>query len=148
MLDRTAWDNVGDVVTADHFFRPDHKLIFESHRVARRAKRSPAIRSPCPSTCSDSASSTDAGGLAYLGTLTRDTPGAANARAYAEIVKERALLRELVSAGGEIAGSVWSEEGETRARSRGARRAADLRDRRRQRARQGIRQRQAPRCRR
>ena len=54
----------------------------------------------------------DAGGLAYLGTLTRDTPGAANARAYAEIVKERALLRELVSAGGEIAGSVWSEEGE------------------------------------
>ena len=78
-----------------------------------RARRSPAIRSRCPSTCSDSASCKDAGGLAYLGTLTRDTPGAANARAYAEIVKERALLRELVSAGGEIAGSVWSEEGES-----------------------------------
>jgi replicative DNA helicase len=55
----------------------------------------------------------EAGGLAYLGTLTRDTPGAANARAYAEIVKERALLRSLVTAGGEIAGSVWSEEGES-----------------------------------
>ena len=30
MLDRTAWDNVGDVVTAEHFFRPDHQLIYES----------------------------------------------------------------------------------------------------------------------
>ena len=41
----------------------------------------------------------DAGGLAYLGTLTRDTPGAANARAYAEIVKERALLRSAGNCG-------------------------------------------------
>jgi len=112
MLDRSAWDNVGDVVVADHFFRPDHKLIFES--IAALA----AEAQPCdPVTVSEHLQRlgklNDAGGLAYLGTLTRDTPGAANARAYAEIVKERALLRELVSAGGEIASSVWSEEGES-----------------------------------
>ena len=112
MLDRTAWDNVGDVVTAEHFFRPDHALIFES--IAALAGEA----QPCdPVTVSEHLQRlgklNDAGGLAYLGTLTRDTPGAANARAYAEIVKERALLRELVSAGGEIAGSVWSEEGES-----------------------------------
>jgi len=112
MLDRSAWDNVGDVVVADHFFRPDHALIFES--IAALAGEA----QPCdPVTVSEHLQRlgklNDAGGLAYLGTLTRDTPGAANVRAYAEIVKERALLRELVSAGGEIAGSVWSEEGES-----------------------------------
>jgi replicative DNA helicase len=112
MLDRSAWDNVGDVVVADHFFRPDHALIFES--IAALAGEA----QPCdPVTVSEHLQRlgklNDAGGLAYLGTLTRDTPGAANERAYAEIVKERALLRELVSAGGEIASSVWSEEGDS-----------------------------------
>ena len=112
MLDRTAWDNVGDVVTAEISSAP---ITGSFSRALRRwrARRSPAIRSRCPSTCSAWANSQEAGGLAYLGTLTRDTPGAANARAYAEIVKERALLRSLVSAGGEIASSVWSEEGES-----------------------------------
>src|SRR5688500_16085391 len=112
MLDRQAGDNVGDVVIAAHFVRPDHKLIFES--IASLAGEA----QPCdPVTVSEHLQRlgklSAAGGLAYLGTLTRDTPGAANVRAYAEIVKERALLRELVSAGGEIASSVWSEEGES-----------------------------------
>jgi replicative DNA helicase len=112
MLDRAARDNVGDVVTGEDFFRPDHKLIFES--IAALCSEA----QPCdPVTVSEHLQRLgklpEVGGLAYLGTLTRDTPGAANARAYAEIVKERALLRSLVSAGGEIAGSVWSEEGET-----------------------------------
>ena len=140
MLDRAAWDNVGDVVTADDFFRPDHR---SSSRALRRwrARRSPAIRSPSPSTCSDSGKLQEVGGLAYLGTLTRDTPGAANARAYAEIVKERALLRALVTTGGEIAGSVWSEEGESARELVEQRRATHFRDRRGQRARQGLRER-------
>ena len=43
MLDRTAWDNVGDVVVADHFFRPDHAAHFREHRGARG--RGPALRS-------------------------------------------------------------------------------------------------------
>jgi replicative DNA helicase len=112
MLDKQAWDNVGDVITPDDFFRPDHKLIFES--IAALC----AEAQPCdPVTVSEHLARlgklNDAGGLAYLGTLTRDTPGAANARAYAEIVKERALLRSLVTVGGEIASSVWNEEGET-----------------------------------
>ncbi len=112
MLDRAAWDNVGDVVTADDFFRPDHQVIFES--IAALA----AEAQPCdPVTVSEHLQRlgklNEVGGLAYLGTLTRDTPGAANARAYAEIVKERALLRALVTTGGEIASSVWSEEGES-----------------------------------
>jgi len=111
MLDRQAWDQVGDVVVADDFFGPDHKLIFES--IASLAGEA----QPCdPVTVSEHLQRLgklqDVGGLAYLGSLTRDTPGAANARAYAQIVKERALLRSLVTVGGEIASSVWNEEGE------------------------------------
>lgn len=112
MLDKNAWDGVGDVVVADDFFRPDHKIIFES--IASLAGEA----QPCdPVTVSEHLQRlgklNDAGGLAYLGTLTRDTPGAANARSYAQIVKERALLRSLVTVGGEIASSVWNEEGES-----------------------------------
>jgi replicative DNA helicase len=53
----------------------------------------------------------NAGGLAYLGTLARDTPTAANVRAYAELVRERSLLRQLIEAGTQIAGSVFNTEG-------------------------------------
>src|ERR1700741_5046147 len=95
MLDKNAWDQVGDVIVPDHFFRPDHKLIFES--IASLASEAQLTD---PVTGSEHlqglAKLNDVGGLAYLGTLTRDTPGAANARAYAEIVKERSLLRELI----------------------------------------------------
>src|SRR4029453_16208000 len=73
MLDRAAWDQVGDVVLADDFFGPDHKLIFES--IAALAGEA----QPCdPVTVSEHLQRLgklqDVGGLAYLGTLTRDTP--------------------------------------------------------------------------
>jgi replicative DNA helicase len=54
-----------------------------------------------------------AGGLAYLGSLARDTPTAANVRAYADIVRERSLLRQLITAGTEIASAVFNNDGET-----------------------------------
>ncbi len=65
------------------------------------------------STSSASASSTDAGGLAYLSAIARDTPTAANVRAYAEIVHERSLLRQLIKAGTDIAASAFNNDGET-----------------------------------
>src|SRR6187549_282109 len=112
LLDTQAWDQVGDSVGAEDFYRPDHRLIFEA--IAELVSESKAIDVVTVSEQLDRRGKLqDAGGLAYLGTLTRDTPGAANARAYAQIVKERALLRSLVTVGGEIASSVWSEEGES-----------------------------------
>jgi replicative DNA helicase len=110
LLDTAAWDQVGDAVIADDFYRRDHKLIFEAiGQLAMESK-------PCDVvTVSEylerRALLDEAGGLAYLGTLARDTPSAANVRAYAQIVRERALLRALVSAGGEIAASVFNDEG-------------------------------------
>jgi replicative DNA helicase len=110
LLDTAAWDQVGDTVSAEDFYRPDHKLIFLAIGDLVAESR------PCDVvTVSEQLSRrnqlNDAGGLAYLGELARDTPTAANVRAYAQIVRERSLLRSLISAGSEIVTSVFNEDG-------------------------------------
>ncbi|MGH8263021.1 MAG: replicative DNA helicase [Steroidobacterales bacterium] len=110
MLDNVAWDSVADLLSAEDFYRPDHRLIFEA--IAQVAGRS----QPCDAvTLSDylerQGKLDDAGGLAYLGTLARDTASAANVRAYAQLVRERAILRALISVGNAIAGSAFNSEG-------------------------------------
>lgn len=112
LLDTSAWDQVADMVRSKDFYRPDHRLIFEA--IAALAGNG----KPCDViTVSEQLQRLgeldNAGGLAYLGTLARDTPTAANVRAYAELVRERSLLRQLISAGTEIAGSVFNTEGFT-----------------------------------
>jgi replicative DNA helicase len=110
LLDTTAWDQVGDSVCADDFYRYDHRLIFEAIGVLA-AESKPCDVVTVSEYLERRAKLEDAGGLAYLGTLARDTPTAANVRAYAQIVKERALLRGLISAGTAIASSVFNDEG-------------------------------------
>jgi replicative DNA helicase len=112
LIEPSAWDNVADIVRSEDFYRPDHRLIFESIGALAAAGQ------PCDVvTVSEHlqriARLEDAGGLAYLGTLARDTPTAANVRAYAVIVRERSLLRQLVKVGTDIAASVFNNEGET-----------------------------------
>lgn len=112
MLEPIAWDNVADTITEDDFYRPDHRLIFAAiAALAGEAK-------PCDVvTVSQHLERTGqlegAGGLAYLSSVARDTPTAANVRAYAEIVRERSLLRQLIRAGTEIASAVFNNDGET-----------------------------------
>ena len=110
LLDTQAWDHVGDTVAVDDFYRPDHRLIFDS--IAELVAESKAIDVVTVSEHLERrARLADAGGLAYLSTLVRDTPTAANVRAYALIVRERSLLRSLISAGNAIVSSVYSDEG-------------------------------------
>ncbi|HKD55440.1 MAG TPA: replicative DNA helicase [Steroidobacteraceae bacterium] len=112
LLDPIAWDNVADTVTREDFYRPDHQLIFEAiGALAGEGK-------PCDVvTVSQQLERTGqldgAGGLAYLSSVARDTPSAANVRAYADIVRERSLLRQLIRAGTDIAAAAFKNEGET-----------------------------------
>ncbi len=110
LIDGTAWDQIGDVVHAEDFYRSDHRMIFEAVAALVAAGR-PADVVTVSEHLERHGQGSDAGGLAYLGTLASDTPTAANARTYALIVRERALLRRLIEAGREIASSVYSEEG-------------------------------------
>jgi replicative DNA helicase len=110
MLDSNAWDAVADIVTATDFYRRDHRLIFEA--IAEVAE----TRGSCDAvTVSEylerKGRLEEIGGLAYLGTIARDTPSAANVRAYAEIIRERSILRQLVAAGGEIAAAATDSRG-------------------------------------
>src|SRR5215472_1978351 len=102
LLDSAAWDAVADLVRAADFYRRDHQLIFESVAATVEAHH-PVDAVTVSEQLERRGMLTEAGGLAYLATLSRDTPSAANVRAYAGIVRERALLRALVAAGGEIA---------------------------------------------
>ncbi|HXR19464.1 MAG TPA: replicative DNA helicase [Steroidobacteraceae bacterium] len=110
LIDASAWDQVADVVSAEDFYRPDHRLIFEALGELIASGR-PGDVITVSEQLERRARLEDAGGLAYLGTLARDTPTAANVRAYAGIVRERALLRSLIEAGRAIASSVFADDG-------------------------------------
>ena len=112
MLDQRAWDQVADVVHGEDLYRADHRLIFgaiaelvgrdqppDAVTVAEHLQRSGQLEA--------------GGGVAYLARLVEDTPSAANIRAYAQIVRERAMLRRLIEIGGDIAASAHSTQGLT-----------------------------------
>jgi len=110
MLDKNAWDKIGDLISEDDFYRRDHRLIF------RAIASMSSSGDPCDVvTLSEWLSKQDllddAGGLAYLGTLAKNTPSAANIKAYAAIVRERSVLRQLISVGNEISNSAYQTEG-------------------------------------
>ncbi len=110
MLDKQAWDKVADVVTAEDFYRNDHRIIYAA--IADLVEGG----SPCDvvTVCEcleQRGELTKAGGLEYLAALANETPGAANARAYANIVRERSMLRSLINAGNEISGSAFATDG-------------------------------------
>jgi replicative DNA helicase len=112
LLDASAWFNVSDVVQVEDFYRPDHRTIFDAIR-ALATNQKPTDAVTVAEHLERHGQAADVGGLAYLGTLARDTPTAANVRAYAEIVHERSLLRQLIKTGTEIAASAYSTAGET-----------------------------------
>jgi replicative DNA helicase len=112
LLDTSAWDQVADMVRTNDFYRPDHRLIFDAI-TALATEGKPCDVITISEQLQKLGELDNAGGLAYLGTLARDTPTAANVRAYAELVRERSLLRQLISAGSEIAASVFNTEGHT-----------------------------------
>ncbi|HSY04497.1 MAG TPA: replicative DNA helicase [Steroidobacteraceae bacterium] len=112
LLDVAAWDNVADAVIREDFYRADHKLIFEAiATLAGEAKPCDVVTVSQHLEASGRLEA--AGGLAYLSSIARDTPSATNVRAYADIVRERSLLRQLIRAGNEIAAAAFKSEGET-----------------------------------
>jgi len=110
LIDPVAWDQVADIVRDEDFYRQDHRLVFEAmSELAGGGK--PVDMVTVAEQLQRRARLDEAGGLGYLGTLARDTPTAVNVRSYAQIVRERSLLRKLISAGREITSSVFSDEG-------------------------------------
>jgi len=110
MLDNRTWDAIADRLLAEDFYRRDHQLIFAAiAELAGRGEPSDAVT--LAELLERKGQGSDTGGLIYLAAIVRETPSAANIRAYADIVRERSVLRKLISVGGEIAASAYDPEG-------------------------------------
>ena len=110
LLDNQAWDRMGDLVTDGDFYRDEHRRIFRQIRNLLERSR-PADVVTVAEALDAAGEGEQTGGLAYLGELAANTPSAANIRRYAEIVRERAVLRQLVATADEIAGDALNPLG-------------------------------------
>jgi len=114
MITNQSWDDIADRVSADDFYTRAHQLVFQA--IAELNER----QQPCDSVTVNELlegreQAKDAGGLGYLIELVRDTPSAANIVAYADIVRERSVMRQLIDIGNVIAGSAFRPEGRSSA---------------------------------
>ncbi|ACO74723.1 replicative DNA helicase [Laribacter hongkongensis] len=110
LLDNHAWEKIADLIGEGDFYRYDHRLIWRAI-----AKLIDGGRPADVITVSERLESTnelsEVGGLAYLATLAQNTPSAANIRRYGEIVRERSVMRQLVTVGTEIVESAFHPMG-------------------------------------
>ena len=112
MLDNNAWERVLDQVSDGDFYRHDHRLIFRAiYKLAER--NSPFDVVTLSEQLDKEGQLPQVGGLAYLGELAKNTPSVANIKAYAQIIRERATLRQLIGISNEIADSAYSPQGRT-----------------------------------
>ena len=110
LLDNSAFDRIGDVITEADFYRSDHRRIFR-HIMKLLERGRPADVVTVDESIKGSEDRDETGGLAYLGALAQSTPSAHNIRRYAEIVRERAVMRRLVQVGTEIADTALNPMG-------------------------------------
>ena len=110
LLDNGAWDRVGDLLEEGNFYRYEHKLIYTAISTLVNASK-PADVITVYEHLQNLGKSDDAGGLVYLNSLAQYVPSASNIRRYAEIVRERSILRKLVSAADEISTNAFNPQG-------------------------------------
>ena len=110
LLDNSAWDRVGDLVTDSDFYRYEHRLVFAAVAALINSSR-PADVITVFEHLQSLGKADEVGGLAYLNSLAQYVPSASNIRRYGEIVRERAILRKLVTASDEIATTAFSPKG-------------------------------------
>ena len=114
LLDNEAWDKVADVINEEDFYRLDHRLIYR-HICKLVENNKPADVVTVAESLETSADLQNAGGLTYVGTMAQNTPSAANIRRYAEIVRERSVMRKLAQVGVDISDSSYNPAGRSAA---------------------------------
>ncbi len=110
LIDNVAWDKVADVVRDEDFYRYDHRLIYQATATLINASK-PADVITVFEHLQAQGKHEEAGGVAYLNSLATSVASASNVRRYAEIVRERAVLRRLISVSDEISSSAFNTQG-------------------------------------
>ncbi len=110
LLDNQAWDRIADKVSEADFYRNDHRLLF--HAISQLARNNhPFDLVTLKENLKMQGELENAGGEFYLFELAKNTPTAANISAYADIVRERSILRQLINVSGQIANTAYYPEG-------------------------------------
>ena len=110
LRDNAAWDRIADFMNAEDFYRYDHRIIFEQMiRLINSGK--PADVVTVFEALSMLGKAEEVGGMAYLNAMAQNTPSAANIRRYAEIVRDRGVLRKLITVADEVSGNAFSPQG-------------------------------------
>jgi replicative DNA helicase len=110
LLDNSAWDRAGDLLSASDFYRYEHKAIYKAIGDLVIGSK-PADVITVHEQLQMHGKAEECGGIAYLNALAQSVPSAANLRRYAEIVRERAVLRKLIEASDEIATNAFNPAG-------------------------------------
>lgn len=110
MLINQAWDQVADRLTEEDFYRRDHQLIFRAIATLRE-KDQPCDAVTLGEFLETHAISEDVGGAAYVISLANSTPSAANISAYADIVREKSIMRQLIDVSQSIMDGAYEPDG-------------------------------------
>ena len=110
LLENHAWERVADLINEQDFYTASHRHIWK--QIVRLVdENKPADVVTVAEALESLNRLDDVGGLGYLAALAQNTPSAANIRRYAEIVRERSVLRRLVEVGGEISTAAFNPNG-------------------------------------
>jgi replicative DNA helicase len=110
MLDERAWERIADKINEEDFYRKDHRLIYRAIGELQN-KNMPCDAVTLGEWFDSNGLAELVGGSNYVLQLANSTPSAANIGAYAEIVREKSVLRQLIDAGTEITGDGFQPEG-------------------------------------
>ncbi|ACA31158.1 replicative DNA helicase [Histophilus somni] len=111
LLDNRYWDSVADQIIAEDFYTFEHRIIFQEIALLF-AQNTPVDLLVLDEVLKTKGKSEEVGGFAYLAELSNNTPSAANILTYAEIVREKAILRELISVGNNIVKNAYKPNGQ------------------------------------
>ncbi|ORE88855.1 replicative DNA helicase [Oceanococcus atlanticus] len=110
MHDSNVWDDLADRLIPEDFYRHEHRLIYEA--LSELAKRYQPLDAVTVSEHLEANGKIDdTGGLPYLAGLVQDTPGASNILAWADIVREHSIRRQLIRAGAVIIEQGYAKDG-------------------------------------
>ena len=110
MLDNSVWHDVAEILILEDFYRKEHSLIYQA--MQHQAASSNPIDLVTLSEALDNTNNLEeVGGLDYLGELVANSPSTANIRAYASIIRERAIQRKLIHAANQITENAFNPDG-------------------------------------
>lgn len=110
MIAPDSWDKVAEIVVESDFYNRSHRTIFGA--IIKLLSSNQSVDTvTVKDTLAQSGLLEEAGGFSYLIELAKNTPSAANVTAYANVIRERAIVRELIGVAHDIADVGYNPEG-------------------------------------